>query len=151
MVRELSRSFPLSHHVWGIGGDNVGLIQSTKTPKHQVYALRVYLADEGEAAEQQEMPLDAFNAPRERCDKILASLVRSQASGVSVPRVGRAASLDLAKCVHDEQFVDFLSTAWECRQSPHPSGGLISRTSTAIGNRHSSTPRKTSPVVPAST
>ena len=25
-VRELSRSFPLSHHVWGIGGDNVGLI-----------------------------------------------------------------------------------------------------------------------------
>ena len=29
-VRELSRSFPLSHHVWAIGGDNVGLIQSTK-------------------------------------------------------------------------------------------------------------------------
>ena len=32
-VRELSRSFPLSHHVWGIGGDNVGLIHSTKAPK----------------------------------------------------------------------------------------------------------------------
>ena len=31
-ARELSRSFPLSHHVWGIGGDNVGLIQSTKAP-----------------------------------------------------------------------------------------------------------------------
>ena len=31
-ARELSRSFPLSHHVWGIGGDDVGLIQSTKAP-----------------------------------------------------------------------------------------------------------------------
>jgi len=31
-VREFSRSFPLLHHVWGIGGDNVGLIQSTKAP-----------------------------------------------------------------------------------------------------------------------
>ena len=35
-VRELSRSFPLSHHVWGIGGDNMGLIQSTKASKHQL-------------------------------------------------------------------------------------------------------------------
>ena len=38
LVRELSFSFPLSHHVWCIGGDNVGLIQSTKAP-----ALRVRL------------------------------------------------------------------------------------------------------------
>jgi len=43
-----------------------------------VVPLRVYLAEEGEAAEQQEMPLDAFNAPCERRDKILASLVRNQ-------------------------------------------------------------------------
>ena len=37
-ARELSCSFPLSHHVWGtnirIGGDNVGLIKSTKEPLH---------------------------------------------------------------------------------------------------------------------
>ena len=36
-ARELSCSFPLSHHVWGtntrIGGDNVGLNKSTKAPK----------------------------------------------------------------------------------------------------------------------
>jgi len=99
---------------------------------------RVYLANEGEAAEQQEMPLDAFNAPCERRDKILASLVRSQdrgefsgeaitrlmqppkrareddpATDVTVQRVGKAASLDLAKSVHDPLLVDFLSTAWE--------------------------------------
>jgi len=42
-----------------------------------------------------------------------ASLAPSQAGDVTVKRVGKAASLDLAKCVHDEKFVDFLSTAWE--------------------------------------
>ena len=36
-VREPSRSFHVSHHVWGIGGDNVGLIQSTKAPFYIPY------------------------------------------------------------------------------------------------------------------
>ena len=32
--------FPLSHHVWGIGGDNVGSIQSTKAPKERAACVR---------------------------------------------------------------------------------------------------------------
>lgn len=35
------------------------------------------------------------------------------ATDVTVQRVGKAASLDLAKSVHDPLLVDFLSTAWE--------------------------------------
>ena len=37
-VRELSRSLPLSHHAWGIGGDNVGLIHSTKAPSRTLHS-----------------------------------------------------------------------------------------------------------------
>lgn len=55
------------------------LLMATTDAEAPAMNFRVYLANEGEAAEQQEMPLDAFNAPCERRDKILASLVRSQA------------------------------------------------------------------------
>ena len=71
--------------------------------------LRVYCA--GEAAEQDAMPLDAFNAPCERREKILAELV-ARIPGVVIRRVEKAESLELAKCVHDPQLIEFLTTAW---------------------------------------
>jgi hypothetical protein len=49
-ARELSCSFPLSHHVWGtntrIGGDNVGLNKSTKVP---FCSLRIFSRKRGRA------------------------------------------------------------------------------------------------------
>jgi len=71
--------------------------------------LRVYCA--GEAAEQDAMPFDAYNAPCVRREKILAELV-ARIPGVAIRRVEKAESLELAECVHDPQLIEFLTTAW---------------------------------------
>ena len=58
--------------------------------------------------------IQAALAPHEStAAELQASLVPRLAGDVTVKRVGKAASLDLAKCVHDAKFIDFLSTAWE--------------------------------------
>ena len=45
-ARELSRSFPLSHHVWGIEGDDVGSIQSTNHQQPDVNYIQVLEKDD---------------------------------------------------------------------------------------------------------